>query len=188
MKGVKRGGHKPKGAVVAEGFNEKKKGVPSTREIEKELQAKVDEIEKKVALKEKRPGKNSGKKSKTVEAPLEDDKQSAYRMLSDMRAVWKEAGGVKKLLKLLKKDDKLMVTMLKELMKHETSLLAAEIRSKETNPANGPQVTFVILKGLQTEDEVIKTSGIIDMEQVADAINPSAVPKIEYVEEMERPA
>jgi hypothetical protein len=98
-------------------------------------------------------------------------------------------GGAKKLLKLIKGDDKLLITMVRELMKFETSLMATEIRSKDVNPAGGNQVTFVILKGLQDEDTVmgIKKDGAIDLEQVADAINPSAVPKIAYEEEMERP-
>ena len=107
-------------------------------------------------------------------------------MLLDMRSVYKTVGGKAKLLKLIKEDDKLLIAMVKELLKIETSLLATEIRSKDSSLGNGNHVTFVILKGLDTVESVTMKSDI-DLEQVADAINPSAVPKIEYKEEIMRP-
>lgn len=178
--------NRAKDAAIVDGFNTQKKGVLGIREIKKKIAALADKVKVEDAIEEEESGKNSEKKSKkTIEI---DDKVSTHQMLQDMRSVYKTVGGRGKLLKLIKDDDKLLMTMVKELLKIESSLLATEIRNKDTNVGGGNQVTFVILKGLQNEDEVMgKKESAIDLEQLADSINPSAVPKIDYKEEMARP-
>lgn len=167
-----------KDAVITENFNPEKRGALGIRELKKRIASLADKVKVEGAI------ENSEKNSKkNIEI---EDKDSTHQMLLDMRSVYKTVGGKAKLLKLIKDDDKLLMAMVKELLKIESSLLAAEIRNKDNNSGNGNQVTFVILKGLQTEEDVIK-SNTIDLEQITDAVNPSAVPKIAHEEEMARP-
>lgn len=178
----KRGGHKPKDAVIVDGFNTKKKGTPGINDIKK----RITDLAKQAGIDIDAPSEKTA--GKILEKNEEEDKVSAYRMLKDMRSVYRAVGGHNKLLRLIKEDDKLLLTMVKELLKIEASLMATEIRNKETN-AGGNTVTFVILKGLQDEESVINVAAKseIDLEQVADAINPSSVPKIAYQEDIVRP-
>lgn len=177
-----------KGKEVEDGFNTQKKGVMGSRELKARMAALADEIKKK---EEAKRAKNS---EKNEENEVDDDTlgeigldRGSYKMLSDMRAVYKKAGGQKKLMELIKADDKLLMAMLKDLMKIEGSLMAAKLRGKD-NGVGATQAVFVILKGLQTEAEVVgATDKTIDLTQVSEAINPLAAKKIEYEEEMVRP-
>jgi HD-GYP domain-containing protein (c-di-GMP phosphodiesterase class II) len=183
-------GRKSKDECFIDGFNPMKKGAPGIRELQKKIKdiAAVAAAKKKAS--EEKAEKNSKKNLENDDEldPVLEGKE-AYKMMKDMRSVYKSAGGKTKLLGLIKGDDKLLIAMIKELMKYETSLMATEIRNKENN-VGGNTATFVILKGLQTAEDVmvVKEEGPIDMKQVRDAINPSAEKKIEYEEEMERPA
>ena len=171
-------------------YNPDKKGNTKIRPVKKELRDRMAALEKTIRDKEKKVGKKSEKKPKPktedLSQLLEDDKAFTYKMLADMRGAYSKAGGARKLSKLIKSDDKLLMAMVKELMKVEASLLATEIRNKEAG--NGGKTVFVILKGLQTEADVIKeVEGELDMVQIADAVNPSAAPKIEYIGEEIKP-
>ena len=159
----------------------KKKGDIGIREIKKEIEALSEEIAKKEAAKEAEKKPPDGEPEE-----LDSDNAWAY-MLKDMRSAYKSAGGRKKLLGLIKADDKLLMAMVKELMKVEASLMATEMRNKNVEAGERP-VTFVILKGLYTDKEVDKmVDKMVDIDQVTDAINPLSQPKLEYEEEMERP-
>ena len=173
---------KSKDECFVNGFNPMKRGAPGIRELKKKISDIAAQVEAKKTEAEKKAEEKNSKKN------IEDDTESAYKMLLDMRSVYKSAGGRTKLLTLIKGDDKLLMTMVRELMKIEASLMATEIRNKEIN-VGGNTATFVILKGLQTDDEVmvVKKDGVVDIEQVTNAINPLSEPKIEYEEEMVRP-
>lgn len=175
-------GRKSKDECFINGFNPMKK-VPDI----KDLQKKIKELAKQAGA-EKKSQKNS---EKNIEDELDVvvEGKEAYKMMKDMRNAYNRAGGASKLINLIKKDDKLLIAMIKELMKYETSLMATEIRNKENN-IGGNVATFVILKGLQTEDDVVivQKDDAVDVAQVVNAINPLAEKRIEYQEEMERPA
>jgi hypothetical protein len=156
-----RPGRKTKDAVVSENFNPDKKGV-------EELKKRLKKI------------------SQKLNGDDDDVQKSAFEMLADMRAAYAGAGGRKKLLKLIKSDDKLLLAMVKELMKIEASLMSTELKNKEFGGGN--TVTFVVLKGLHDEvPEIMGTDKTVDLAQVANAINPTAEKKIAYEAEMEGP-
>lgn len=170
-----------KDAAVADGFNREKKGGMGFRELKKRVEGIAEEVKKK----EEAVGKTrkNSKKKDVDELGLDDDD---YKMLADMRAVYKSLGGKAKLMKLIKSDDKNLLGMIKDLMKIEGSLMAAKLKGK--GDGLGGQAVFVILKGLQTEADILDPKkGAIDLNQVSDAINPSAAAKVEYEEEMVRP-
>lgn len=181
-----------KGAAIEDNFNEEKKNAMGARELKKRLARIAKEVAKKQEILEE-GGKNSGKKSKKTErevqketVDLEVDAASAYKMLMDMRAVYKDVGGKKKLLNLIKDDDKLLMVMVKELMKIEASLMSTEIRSKETT--NNQNATFVILKGLYDDGAAVvqKVEGV-DIAQIQDVLNPLSEPKETYEVTIARP-
>ena len=158
-----------------------KKGEIGIRKIKQEIDALATEIAKKeAATKDKAPKEDE-------EEGVEDVGNAWAYMLKDMRSAYKSAGGRKKLLTLIKQDDKLLMAMVKELMKVEASLMATEMRNKNGDMGEKP-VTFVILKGLYTDKEVEKLmDDTVDVDQVTDAINPLSQPKLEYEEDINRP-
>jgi len=136
-------GRKPKDSEIVDNFN------PDKRDVDKVL-------------------RTLGKRLSTVDRKLkkledDGDLKEAFDMLSDMRTAYKEAGGLQKLLKLVKSDDKLLVAMVKELMKYEAALNAYDKRSQ----AQGHS-TFVVVKGLYD----VSSSSDEDLSPVADIINP----------------
>lgn len=150
----KREGRKSKDAVIADGFNIEKIGGLSKKD-ERVVEALVgDEV---------------------------DDIKSANQMLQDMRWVYREVKGRRKLLGLIRSDDKQFVVMVKELMKIETALLSAKIRKEGDTGGVGNQNFFVVLKGLD-DSSVVKevVDKTIDMKQIENALNPNAE---EYVAE-----
>jgi hypothetical protein len=150
----KREGRKPKDEVIADGFNTEKLGG-----LSKADQRKVD----------------------AVAGDETDDTKSANQMLQDMRWVYREVQGRRKLLKLIKSDDKQFVLMVKELMKIETALLSAKIRKEGDIGGGNNQNFFVVLKGLDDDKKVVQVMDkTIDMKQIENALNPNAE---EYVPE-----
>ena len=104
-----------------------------------------------------------------------DDLKSAYQMLQDMRWVYRNVQGRRKLKELVSGDDKQFVFMVKELMKIEASLMAARIRKNEEPKQSGQQNFFVVLKGLEDEKKYLnvgKMDKTVDMKQIQKAINP----------------
>jgi len=136
-------GQKSKSAVLEDGFNRQKKITPTKKDI------------------------TAGKK--LVNDLDKDTGESAYEMLETMRWIFKKVKGRKKLLELVKKDNKQFVAMIRELMKIETSLLSAKIRAEggEAGPNNN---FFVVLKGL--EDEIKTEDSALDMKQIGRVMNP----------------
>ena len=108
-----------------------------------------------------------------------DDLKSAYQMLQDMRWVYRNVHGRKKLKALVDSDDKQFVFMVKELMKIEASLMAARIRKNEEPSQTSQQNFFVVLKGLEDEKKYLDVGKVdkdvvdtVDMKQIQRAINP----------------
>ena len=103
----------------------------------------------------------------------EEDEQSAYQMLQDMRYVYRKVKGRKKLAALIAADDKQFVFMVKELMKIEAQLMSAKIRAKEDLNGSAQQTVFVVLKGLEDGPKVLDIgSGDIDHRQISAALTP----------------
>lgn len=162
-----------KDAAIADNFNTKKKGAIKSKEID-DLQKKLDSLNKELNHK-------LDKKLAKDEADDDKDVRSAFKMLKDMRGVYRDLGGKDKLLTLLKKDDKLLIAMVKELMKIESTLMAVDLR--KDSPGSGTTTTFVVLKGLDTPGVTVRGDSLIDIGQIEDAINPSAAPKLVYDED-----
>lgn len=80
-------------------------------------------------------------------------------MLRDMWQIYRQAGGVARL-KQVMKDDKEFRAMVKEMLKVE-AMVSTRKRMEESQAG---QVVFVILKGLQTEQDVIAEHGGITPE------------------------
>jgi hypothetical protein len=116
-----------------------------------------------------------------------DDAKSAYQMLQDMRWVYRNVRGRKKLKDMVDADDKQFLFMVKELMKIETSLLSAKIRTKEDNTVGGQQTVFVVLKGLDAPmQKVVDMSVPVEerkyIERAQRMVNPDMEFKDETVE------
>jgi len=102
----------------------------------------------------------------------EDDEVSAQRMLADMRQVYKNLGGRKKLQELMAGDKEFM-GMIKELMKAEISVITNKLKGRDGGSKQG---FFVILKGLETEKPIVKAieeNKAINLRQIEKAINPT---------------
>lgn len=142
-------GTRPKDSAVTENFNTKK----------------VNEDEKENELTARRQALLDGDETGVDEA---------YRMLQDMRWVYRMVDGRDKLLKLIKDDDRQFVNMVRELLKIESAIMTTKIRAKE-GLAEGQKTVFVILKGLEDEKklgEVIDLTSEVDTKQVAGVLNP----------------
>jgi hypothetical protein len=172
-----------KDAAVTDNFNTEKKNDAELQNLQKRLNAiqkKIEKKEKKLNLSDPTDDFTDG------EDNGQGDTRSAFKMLKDMRNVYAELGGKTKLLDLLKSDDKLLMAMVKELMKIESTLMGAEIKNNQYGSGN--TTTLVILKGLDTSDIVEKKKDdVVDLEQIAEAVNPTSVARIEYEEEMVAP-
>jgi hypothetical protein len=103
---------------------------------------------------------------------------SSYKMLQDMRWIYKTMSGRRKLKELMKSDDKQFVSMIKELIKMESALIAAKIKKDGSIlGGNGEQSFFVILKGLHDTPSGVAVPGEssgIDHHQLERAINPNS--------------
>ena len=78
--------------------------------------------------------------------------------------------------------------IVKEMLRLELSLQSARLKQKESMGGSEGVTTFVILKGLHDDNDRLKEMGVtqidgVDIAQIQNAINPSAEPKIERLEE-----
>ena len=192
---VKKGGVKRKEAAFDDNFNSKKKLGASPAELREMARKKKNEDNKRRA-KEKRMLKlqeeldrlkaESGEEGDAASGSESNDDESAYKMLMDMRHIYRTVKGRKRLQEMVLDDPKQFGFLVKELLKIETALMAAKIRSKESGVESG-MTTFVILKGLENEKDIVAmhTQGnkTIDVTQISDAVNPTTEQKIEREDE-----
>lgn len=116
-----------------------------------------------------------------------DDVKLAYQMLQDLRHAYRYAPGPNgkkgrsRLLELMKSDAEFK-SMVKELVKVETSLVAASIRKTGDGPTPGvgTQNFFVVLKGLEEEKTILpcgEEDKTVDLKQIRNAIDPDRMPE-----------
>jgi len=167
----KKSGNKPKDSVIADNFNMDKRGV--------------------VGQNEAVTGQNKGGRPPGRLTQEQKDERASRQLLDDMRYAYRNAkgkGGKKgraRMLELFETDADFKFAV-KEMLKLESSMQSARIKRDPVGGGGGRVTTFVILKGLQTEDEVMGTgvqSKTLDLQQIANAYNPSAQPKIDRPEE-----
>lgn len=117
-------------------------------------------------------------KSKRPRKPkADDDEDSTTQMITDLRWVIKQAlskGGKKgreRLLELVQNDDKLFVSIVKELAKVEASVATAEAKKKNERQGTA---TLVILKGLHDDGERREVSARgVDIRAVREGFDPT---------------
>ena len=143
-------GRKEKDAPIKEGFNKKKKYKDFSEE------------EKNVARSKRRAKIEADRK---IQA---DDEKSANQLLADMRWVYRQVNGRKKLKELIKGDDKQFVFMVKELMKIEAAKI---LKTKDGDTSS--QTVFVVLKGLDEEKKYL-VDDAVNMKQIQHAIQPES--------------
>ena len=149
-----RTGNKPKDSEITDNFNPDK----ITGEDDREMEL----LARQQALAE------GGEVS-------EEEVAEAYKMLQDMRWVYRMVNGREKLKKLVEGNDRQFVAMVKELLKIESSIMTAKIRSKEES-REGQKTVLVILKGLEEEKQYIDvTPTDVDTRQIAQMLNPEDV-------------
>jgi hypothetical protein len=183
-------GRKSKDALIADEFNlHKKGGLSKAEQRAVRMQKAQDDLLKRKQAQElldikKKLGKvedrlegvspEEPEKEEPSEAKDEDDAKSAYKMLQDMRWVYRNVSGRRKLKELVEGDDKQFVFMVKELMRIEAALLSAKIRKTgEEGDGKVNQNFFVVLKGLEEDKKVLDlVSKDIDLKQISRATNP----------------
>jgi hypothetical protein len=144
-------GAKSKSAAVTENFNPTKIGMDKEDELEARRQAALD-------------GVDLGQEA--------EDVRSAHQMLEDMRWVYRMVNGRDKLKKLVEGDDRQFVGLVRELMKIEAALMAAQIR-KEGPSVQDNRMVFVVLKGLEEEKKYTDiVDKDVDLKQIAAVMNP----------------
>lgn len=138
---------------------------------QKGLEATEEEAENERRELAKEAAEAAAKEGKEV---AQEDEQSAYQMLLDMRYVYKKVDGRKKLKTLIASDDKQFVFMVKELMKIEAQLMSAKIRAKEDLNGGAQQTVFVVLKGLEGMPKMLDVTpeDDVDHRQIAAALTP----------------
>lgn len=150
-----RTGNKPKDSEITDNFNPDK----ITGEDDREMEL----LARQQALAE------GGEVS-------EEEVAEAYKMLQDMRWVYRMVNGREKLKKLVEGNDRQFVAMVKELLKIESAIMTAKIRSKEERFGEGQKTVLVILKGLEEEKQYIDvTPTDVDTRQIAQMLNPEDV-------------
>jgi hypothetical protein len=150
-----RTGNKPKDSEITDNFNPDK----ITGEDDREMEL----LARQQALAE------GGEVS-------EEEVAEAYKMLQDMRWVYRMVNGREKLKKLVEGNDRQFVAMVKELLKIESSIMTAKIRTKEERLGEGQKTVLVILKGLEEEKQYIDvTPTDVDTRQIAQMLNPEDV-------------
>ena len=159
------GGKAPKDAAILDNFNPEKLIQPSANDMERAREVL---------------GLESDPDDYWEDAETQEEAEKrAYAMLEDMRYAYGKAGGRKKLVKMIKKDDKKFASMVKDLMKVETALMTAQIRKEGTDKAGGlgPNNFFVVLKGLDTDAAALgqlSADGTVDLAQIHNAFNPES--------------
>lgn len=117
-----------------------------------------------------------------------DDISAVNRMIDDLRYAYRHAvgpNGLKGRLRLLElmKNDGEFKGMMKELLRIESALKQAEIRSKADKgggSGGGNNNFFLIVKGLESEKSIMKMAGLsddktVDLAQISHAISPAEV-------------
>jgi len=89
-------------------------------------------------------------------------------LLADMRWVYRQVNGRKKLKELIKGDDKQFVFMVKELMKIEAAKI---LKTKDGDTSS--QTVFVVLKGLDEEKKYL-VDDAVNLKQVQHVIQPES--------------
>jgi len=196
---TKRGGRPYKGEKITDGFNQAKKGVRRADVRAAVVQAQIEKDEK--AAKNKEIASLKARLATLREDLVnpEDPEESVDReadnikgsenMLRDLRYGYKHSVGPDgkkgrdRLVDLMENDAEFKFAM-KELMKIESALLAAKIRTKATSTGGSDrQSFFVVLKGLEQEKPVAAAFSNrdtpIDLKQVMSAINPETTTKYE---------
>lgn len=205
---MRKEGRKPKDAMIVDGFNMEKKGGLSKKGIrearmekarlereEKARRAHVDKLESDLAGLRKALGDAEAgivpdipdMSDYDLDAEMEDHDKNAFQMLKDMREIYRKVGGKAKLQRLMK-EDKAFMYMVKELIKIETSLLAAKIKAKSEGFGGGQQTVFVVMKGLHDDPTQVDTmitvgNRQIDMGQIRNALNPASIKQEQRQEE-----
>jgi len=180
-------GSKEKDHEIKDGFNRNKRGVTEEDIRKAKRAAAQDEVRR--ASKQKELDIKIAKVSNQIqtlkdrlsvlraEAGYEDVDEaapaafSASAMLEQMWKVYRQAGGLKRL-KSVMADSKEFRAMAKDMLKVE-----AAISKTKKDEVNQGQTVFVILKGLQTEQDVYK--GSLDLGQIRGALDPTVRPAIE---------
>ena len=127
-------------------------------------------------------------------ATSSDDEKSAQQMLQHLRYAYRNAVGPtgkkgrSRLVELMETDSEFKFAV-KELMKIESSLLAAKLRKADDGGQGGvgQQNFFVVLKGLEDEKKYLnmgKVDKTVDMKQIQRAINPDMGEVYEAEEEV----
>lgn len=167
MKTNKRPGRVSKDAEVKNGFNQSKI-------------YETDPATKRLLLLEKRrlyrQAYRKAKKEKAFGMSGENIPEStSCQLLDDMRWVYKEVGGRRRLEKFIRENPKAFELMVKELMKLESQIMLGELKKGEALDG-GPQNFFVVLKGLEDEKRYPINMGgegpAVDMRSVAKILSP----------------
>ncbi len=184
------GGRPYKDAEITDNFNHEKiqKEIPfRARNLLKARTAKAQKI------RQQEEDQDQETKPAPTPAPSvknhnpKDDVAQAYQMLQDLRHAYRNALGPNgtrgrtRLLELMKTDPEFK-SMVKELIKVETSLVAASIRKQGDGPTGGAgtQNFFVVLKGLEEEKNMLpcgQKDKTVDLKQIRDAIDPDRAPE-----------
>jgi hypothetical protein len=190
---TKTGGGKPKDSAITQTVNTDKND-----NISRSEQRRINMEKKRIEEENKKKREKLLKAKQKYQEALEelgetdgeiavdlDESQFSRQMISDMREVFKSAGGKKMLLDLVKDDPKQFRDLIKELMRVETALMVRELNKKEAASGNvdSPAV-FVILKGLETPEQVVNkyNDPDVDLAQIENALNPSAEKSVEVEE------
>lgn len=153
---IKRGGPNIKGASISDQFNPIKENNLSSAEEKRAMGQALSGME-------------------AEDLDLLGGDMNAYKMLQDMRHVYKKVKGRAKLLKLVKSDDKQFMSMVKELIKIEGALAAAKVKKYGGGNGSGDKGFLVILKGLDDGDKIEKPSETgVNLAQITNALNPTS--------------
>jgi len=195
-------GAKPKDSSISDNFNAAKKGNLSQADLKKakreaklererqelanlEQQQALDRVQKRIdSIKGALEGKPLPAPEAQEPEDESDDIKSAYRMLKDLRYAFQNSRGKdgkkgrQRLVSMMEMDAEFKF-MIKELVRIETALLSAKIRTKDDPAGQTNNMVFVVLKGLEDEKKVMASMGNIDMKQIDNALNPNATPTYE---------
>jgi hypothetical protein len=121
----------------------------------------------------RREEKQAMSQSEAEELSILGDDDEAYKLLKDMRWIYRTVGGRRKLKRLMKEDDKQFITMMKEMFKMESAIMASKLKRGDGMGGGDPSY-FVILKGLRDTPVTEQTADGVDTRQIEHAINPNS--------------
>jgi hypothetical protein len=153
MKTNKRPGRVLKDAEIKNGFNQSK------------IYETDPDTERLLLLEKRRLYRQAYRKAKKAGENIPKSTQ----LLDDMRWVYRQVGGRRRLEKFIKENPKAFELMVKELMKLESQIKQGELKKGDTT-GDEPQSVLVVLKGLGDERRYPVNSGgegpAIDMRPV----------------------